>query len=62
MSDHFEDVDFPADSLDVGDVDDFLFLEDFDGNILLGLFVNGQLNLAKSSLTQSLFYVSTNQY
>ena len=45
----FEDVEFAGDSLDVGDVFDFVFLEDFDGDGLLGGDVGGFFDLAEGA-------------
>lgn len=45
----FEDVELAGDSLDVGDVFDFIFLEDFDGDGLLGGDVGGFFDLAEGA-------------
>ena len=62
MPNHFEDVYFAADTFDVRNVDNFLLLKDFYGHILLGLLMNSQLNLAKSSLSKGLFYIRIKSY
>ena len=59
MAYEFEDVDLPGDPFDVGNVNNFLFFEDFDRNLLASSFVNTQFDLAKGSLAEGLFYLYT---
>ena len=45
----FEDVEFAGDSLDIGDVFDFIFLEDFDCDRLLGGDMGGFFDFAEGA-------------
>lgn len=58
VSNQFEDVYLSENSFRVGEVVDFVFFEDFDGDVLAGGFVNGEFDLAEGSLPQSLACVS----
>ena len=55
MAYEFEDVDLPGYPFDVGNVNNFLFFEYFDSNLLTGSFVNTQFDLAKGTLAKGLF-------
>ena len=57
MTKYFQDADLSRDSLDVGLLDNFLFLEGFDCDLLIGGDVQAQANLAKSALTYTFTYI-----
>lgn len=59
MTDQFQNVDLPADSFNVADVCDLLFLQYLYCHFLLRQFMDCQFYLAEGSLTQCLFYLST---
>lgn len=53
MAYQLEDVEFPRNSLYVGHVFDFIFLQDFDGHGLEGVIVDGLFDFSESALTDS---------
>lgn len=52
MADLFQDMDFSGHSLDISHVDDFTFLQDFDGYLLSGDWVDGEFDLAEGAFSQ----------
>lgn len=52
VSHYLEDVYLPCNALHVAYIGDFLFLQYFDGDFLLGVDVNTLLHLAKSTLSK----------
>lgn len=56
MTDKFQDVDLSCDSLNVSDVNDFVFLKYFYGDFFTGRNVSCELNFSEGALTESLFY------
>ena len=52
MADLFEDMDFAGDTLYVGNVDDFVFFEDFNGDFLSGDRVDAELDFAEGAFTE----------
>lgn len=50
MAYEFEDVEFPGNTLYVGDVFYFIFLQDFDGHGLEGMVVDGLFDFAEGAL------------
>lgn len=52
MADEFQDVDFAGDSLDVGNIDDFLLLQDLDCHFLARLDMRGGFYFAECALAE----------
>lgn len=50
VSDEFQNVDLSRDSLNISNIDNLLFYENFDGHLLAGEGVCCQLYLTESSL------------
>jgi len=50
VADQFEDVEFAGDSFDIGDVFDFVFLQDFDGHGFEGVIMDGLFDFAECAL------------
>ena len=51
MANELKDMNLSGDSLHVGYLADFLFLEKLDGYFLVGLFMSGHSDFSKCSLT-----------
>lgn len=59
VSDEFQNVDLPRDSLHVSYFSYFAFFEDFDRYILVGRFVDSWLDLPEGAFTDSLAWVES---
>lgn len=53
MPDHFEDVQLACDSFDIGDIFDFIFLEDLDRNWFLSWYMGCFFYLSEGSPADS---------
>ena len=56
MSDHLEDVDFSRHSLNIIDILDLVFLEDFNRHTFIRQRVNSKFDLAECAFTDGLIY------
>ena len=52
MADNLEDFDLTSDSVDIVDVDDLVFLQYFDGNLLSGKRVSPYFYLSKGAFAE----------
>ena len=55
MPDQLENMNLPADPLDVRDLVDLFLLEALDGDVLLGVFVESQLYFPEGPVAKVLF-------
>ena len=54
MSDYLQNMYFPCNSFDISDVLDFVFFQDFDSNLFIGLDMDAFLYLSEGSLSNGL--------
>lgn len=57
MANLFENMDLSGNSLNISDINNFIFLKDFDRNFLASNGMNSQFDFSKCSLSEILGYV-----
>jgi hypothetical protein len=56
MPNCFQDLDFPCDSVDIGGISDFAFVEDLDSHFFSGEGVRGELDFSESAFAEGFGY------